>query len=203
MWLWLRIPQRPRTSVTILSNRANLRNKLKQIFWEPVKSIVQSVIGVLYYSVWCITWPRFTLTTFIVVSRHLNMSLNGIDTASTPQKVTKKIRRIWIWRRRLGVDRQQARCVKLTESITTIVLNYIRRGLFEQDKLTGATLLTFNILINDDKMKTSEVSYLLQHLLSLNGSPPGVVTGIHMAKAKGIGGRESTLPRSRGWFAEW
>jgi dynein heavy chain len=48
------------------------------------------------------------------------------------------------------------------------VFNYIRRGLFEQDKLTVATLLTFNILINDNKMKPSEVSYLLQGKLSMD-----------------------------------
>ena len=41
------------------------------------------------------------------------------------------------------------------------MLNYIRRGLFEQDKLTGATLLTFNILINDDKMKIYEGGHAL------------------------------------------
>ena len=61
-----------------------------------------------------------------------------------------------------------ARCEKLKESITITVFNYIRRGLFEQDKLTVATLLTFNILINDNKMKPSEVSYLLQGKLSMD-----------------------------------
>ena len=54
------------------------------------------------------------------------------------------------------------RCAKLKESITLTVFNYIHRGLFEKDKLTVATLLTFAILINDNKLKPSEVSYLLQ-----------------------------------------
>ena len=60
------------------------------------------------------------------------------------------------------------RCEKLKESITLTVFNYIRRGLFEKDKLTVATLLTFNILINDHMLKPSEVAYLLQERLSID-----------------------------------
>ena len=60
------------------------------------------------------------------------------------------------------------RCKNLKESITLTVFNYIRRGLFEKDKLTVATLLTFKILINDGKMDPSEVSYLLQSKTSVD-----------------------------------
>ena len=42
-----------------------------------------------------------------------------------------------------------ARCVVLLTSITSTVFNYVRRGVFEMDKLTVATLLTLRIAVND------------------------------------------------------
>ena len=53
------------------------------------------------------------------------------------------------------------RCDLLRQNITLCVFNYIRRGLFEVDKLTVATLLTLKILVNDGKMDANEVDYLI------------------------------------------
>jgi dynein heavy chain len=54
-----------------------------------------------------------------------------------------------------------ARCVVLIDSITTTVYNYIRRGVFEVDKLTVATLLTLRICVNDGLLQQEEVDYLV------------------------------------------
>lgn len=41
------------------------------------------------------------------------------------------------------------------------VFNYVRRGLFERDKLTVATMLTLKILVNDGILAQEEVDYLV------------------------------------------
>lgn len=53
------------------------------------------------------------------------------------------------------------RCVILVEAVTTTVFNYVRRGLFERDKLTVATMLTLKILVNDGILAQEEVDYLV------------------------------------------
>ena len=55
-----------------------------------------------------------------------------------------------------------ARCVVLIDSITKTVYNYIRRGVFETDKLTVATLLTLRIAVNDGRLSEEDVSYLVE-----------------------------------------
>jgi dynein heavy chain len=55
-----------------------------------------------------------------------------------------------------------ARCVVLINSITRTVYNYIRRGVFEVDKLSVATLLTLRIAVNDGKLNQEEVDYLVE-----------------------------------------
>lgn len=57
-----------------------------------------------------------------------------------------------------------ARCRLLIDSITKTVFNYIRRGLFESDKLTVATLLAVRIAVNDGKLTQEEVSVPLKYL---------------------------------------
>lgn len=54
-----------------------------------------------------------------------------------------------------------ARCIVLIDSITTTVFAYIRRGVFETDKLTISTLLTLRICVNDKKLSQEEVNYLV------------------------------------------
>jgi dynein heavy chain len=59
-----------------------------------------------------------------------------------------------------------ARCVVVINSITRTVFNYIRRGLFEMDKLTVATILTLRISVNDGKLTPEEVEYLIDGKIS-------------------------------------
>ena len=55
-----------------------------------------------------------------------------------------------------------ARCVLLVDSITSTVFKYVRRGVFETDKLTAATLLTLRIAVNDGEC-TAHTSQHTQH----------------------------------------
>lgn len=54
-----------------------------------------------------------------------------------------------------------SRCTVLVDAVTTTVFNYVRRGLFERDKLTVATMLTLKIMINDGLLTQEEVDYLV------------------------------------------
>ena len=58
------------------------------------------------------------------------------------------------------------RCTVLINSITETVFNYIRRGLFEMDKVTVATILTLRIAVNDGKLLAEEVEYLVEGKVS-------------------------------------
>ncbi|KAG6962185.1 hypothetical protein JG688_00008722 [Phytophthora aleatoria] len=55
----------------------------------------------------------------------------------------------------------EARCTQLKNSITDVVFNYIRRGLFEKDKLTLATQLCFAILRSEMKIDAVDVLQLV------------------------------------------
>lgn len=65
------------------------------------------------------------------------------------------------------------RCTVLVDAVTTTVFNYVRRGLFERDKLTVATMLTLKIMINDGLLSQDEVDYLVmskvRHMKALVG----------------------------------
>ena len=63
-----------------------------------------------------------------------------------------------------------SRCEQLTNSITSTIFSYIRRGLFEADKLTVAALLTLKIEVSEGKMDQEDFNYLLQQL-PLNEDP--------------------------------
>jgi dynein heavy chain len=65
-------------------------------------------------------------------------------------------------------EEMYARCTELIDSITMTVFNYIRRGLFEKDKLMVAVLLTIKILVNDELLTTEEVEYLIGGKISLD-----------------------------------
>lgn len=75
-----------------------------------------------------------------------------------------------------GQDQQQSvaledlslRCDELLNSITSTLFNYIKRGLFEVDKLTVAALLTLKILVSDGKMDPKDIEYLVQSNVSLD-----------------------------------
>ncbi|KAJ0395717.1 hypothetical protein P43SY_006365 [Pythium insidiosum] len=67
----------------------------------------------------------------------------------------------------------EARCTQLKTSITEVVFNYIRRGLFEKDKLTLATQLCFAILQAEQKILPLDV-----HQLITNGSAADIGSGM-------------------------
>jgi dynein heavy chain len=69
-----------------------------------------------------------------------------------------------------------ARCIVLIDSITQTVFNYVRRGLFEMDKLTVATILTLRIAVNDGKLPAEEVEYLIEGKMSPD---PGNMGPLH------------------------
>eukprot|EP01041_Mallomonas_annulata_P001785 gene1785-3464_t len=68
------------------------------------------------------------------------------------------------------------RCSVLVDSITRTVFNYVRRGVFETDKLTVATLLTLRIAVNDGKLTQEEVDYLV---MGKQSPDPGNMGPLH------------------------
>ncbi|KAG6609263.1 dynein heavy chain [Phytophthora cinnamomi] len=58
-------------------------------------------------------------------------------------------------------EEMKERCQVLMDSITSCVYNYVRRGLFERNKLTVATMLCLKILLKDGLLNDSEVEYFL------------------------------------------
>lgn len=61
------------------------------------------------------------------------------------------------------------RCTVLVDSVTETVFDYVRRGLFERDKLTVATMLTLKILVNDGLLAQEEVDYLVMSKVRVPG----------------------------------
>merc|ERR1711871_899199 len=55
------------------------------------------------------------------------------------------------------------RCRDLISQVTITVWEYLRRGLFEPDKLTISTQLCFKILLQDEKLPHKEVDYLIMN----------------------------------------
>lgn len=109
-----------------------------------------------------------------------------------------------------------ARCVVLLDSITLTTFNYVRRGLFEVDKLTVATMLALKIMVNDGKMKEEDVNYLVMGNIS---NDPGNMGPLHewmpetiwpkikalegMAAFKGLGDNmQSDSDDWNAWFEE-
>ena len=60
------------------------------------------------------------------------------------------------------------RCLKLNSIVTLTVFNYIRRGLFERDKLTVATQLTLKVLLKDELLDPVETNFLVDAGVSLD-----------------------------------
>eukprot|EP01033_Poteriospumella_lacustris_P002495 gene2501-1816_t len=58
------------------------------------------------------------------------------------------------------------RCQVLIDSITRTVFNYVRRGVFETDKLTVATILTLRIAVNDSLLTPEDVEFLIENKMS-------------------------------------
>jgi len=63
-----------------------------------------------------------------------------------------------------------ARCDVLMDSITTTVFNYLRRGLFDRDKLTIATQLCLKVMVRDGSLSSESVAQLV---LGKGSTDPG------------------------------
>lgn len=61
----------------------------------------------------------------------------------------------------LSDEEMKQRCDALMQSITRCVYNYVRRGLFERDKLTVAMMLCLTILIKENVLSPLEVEHFL------------------------------------------
>ena len=59
-------------------------------------------------------------------------------------------------------EQLELRCTKLKDSITTVLYNYMRRGLFERDKLTVASMLTFSVLEDKGELNHDVLEALMQ-----------------------------------------
>ncbi|GMH98843.1 hypothetical protein TrLO_g14194 [Triparma laevis f. longispina] len=55
------------------------------------------------------------------------------------------------------------RCIKLKEKITETLFDYLRRGLFEKDKLTVATMLTFQIQQSEGVVNPKLINAMVQN----------------------------------------
>ena len=65
------------------------------------------------------------------------------------------------------------RCKKLYETITSTTFNYIRRGLFERDKLTVVSLLSLTLQMADDEIDKAYVDSMLMNPIKENKGDDG------------------------------
>ena len=68
------------------------------------------------------------------------------------------------------------RCVVLKSSTAKVVFNYIRRGLFEVDKLTVATMLQLKLLQGSGKIPTNEIQHFILSVVSTDAGAMGPVS---------------------------
>jgi len=111
------------------------------------------------------TYYIYSLEAFTVVF------YRGIDTVTEKKEPVEGEEQV-----ELTDEELKARCLVLIDSITRTVFNYVRRGVFEMDKLTVASLLTLRICVNDGKLTDEEVSYLVEGKQSLD---PGNMGPLH------------------------
>uniref|UniRef100_A0A7S2QUS9 Uncharacterized protein n=1 Tax=Triparma pacifica TaxID=91992 RepID=A0A7S2QUS9_9STRA len=83
-----------------------------------------------------------------------------------------------------------ARVQVLIDSITVTIFNYVRRGLFEVDKLTVATLMSLKILVNDGRMAQGDADMLVMGKVSLD---PGNMGPLHEWMSEAIWGKIKAL----------
>lgn len=70
-------------------------------------------------------------------------------------------------------EEMEKRCNDLIDSITKCVYSYVRRGLFERDKMTVATMLCFQVLLKDGSLIQEEIDYLLLSKSAMDPGNPG------------------------------
>ena len=80
---------------------------------------------------------------------------------------------------------------ELIDSISHTSFHFTRRGLFEKHKTIVATMLTFRILLRDEKLNSAEVEHLIIGKIDPNPPPlpeplKGFLTDIIWANIKGL-----------------
>jgi dynein heavy chain, axonemal len=75
----------------------------------------------------------------------------------------------------LSDEELEKRCVVLEDSISKVVFNYLRRGLFDKDKLTVATQLCLKILLKSGELTAEAVDILVMGPLSNKPGNNGVL----------------------------
>merc|ERR1711871_390131 len=82
------------------------------------------------------------------------------------------------------------RCLVLTRSITSVIFNYIRRGLFEEHKLTVAMQLTLKCNVQGGTLSSKEVSAIILPNISKDPGGKGALsewmTDTVWSKCKGL-----------------
>jgi dynein heavy chain len=91
------------------------------------------------------------------------------------------------------------RCGVLCDSILSVVFNYVRRGLFEQDKLTVATLLTLRIDMRSGELSSEEVDGLI---LAAPHAEPGGMGALAEWLGEPIWAKVKNLELLKGSFAK-
>ena len=80
---------------------------------------------------------------------------------------------------------------ELIDSISYTSFNFTRRGLFEKHKTIVATMLTFRILLKDQKLSLPEVEHLIIGKIDPNPPPlpeplKGFLTDVIWSNIKGL-----------------
>ena len=119
--------------------------------------------------------------------------MHRADAASVSFRTSRSRRRHRCGRTRVYSRRRRSTQV-LNKSITLTTFNYLRRGLFEKDKLTVATLVTTRILVDNDLLPGEDVSYLF--LGKVHPDPgisrrPAVLRRLHAIDARRLQERMS------------
>jgi dynein heavy chain len=85
----------------------------------------------------------------------------------------------------------------LETSITGVVFNYLRRGLFERDKLTISTLLTFQVMEKSDRLDRKQTSHIM---LNLPSDDPGSIGPLGEWMGESVWARIKKLEDLKGPF---
>ena len=107
-----------------------------------------------------------------VLVERLSWNSDMLGAASRPTAGRKKIQRL----PDLSDEELTKRCSVLEDSISKVVFNYLRRGLFDKDKLTVATQLCLKIMNKAGELQSEAMSLLVMGPLSTKPGNNGVLS---------------------------
>merc|ERR1711871_1290171 len=136
-----------------------------------------------------IVTQRFSWNTDLL--RGARMPDEGADMLSLTKKMKKEAVKP------LTDEELAARVLVLENSITSVVFNYIRRGLFENAKLMVATLMTLQIFVRSGEITPTEMRLLVMGPLSMDPGSAGSLSewmpAATWARVKGLEEVKPTL----------